>query len=459
MIANRRPHWNFSLDHAINYARHLGKPLLVMEALRCGYAWASDRIHRFVLQGMAANQAAFEAAGVAYYPYVEPEHDAGKGLLEALAEHACVVVTDDFPCFFIPRMLDAVAPRLPVRLDCVDSNGLLPLRATEHAFPTAYAFRRFLQKALPDHLLDAPRAKPLAKPEALQGAKLPAGVLKRWPRASAALLRATPEALAALPIDHGVGPASFAGGHQEADAVCRSFIQRRLPRYGGDRSHPDVDAQSHLSPYLHFGHISAHAVFHAVAKQEDWDITHVKPAKGSREGFWGMGADAESFLDELVTWRELGYNMCVQRPDDYDKFSSLPDWAQATMAEHADDVRPHTYTLKQLEAGETYDKVWNAAQNQLVREGQLHNYMRMLWGKKILEWSRSPQQALKVMVELNNKYAVDGRNPNSYSGIFWVMGRYDRPWPERDVFGKIRCMTSDSTVRKLQLKQYLADYA
>ena len=459
MIANRRPHWNYSLDHAINYARELGKPLLVFEALRCGYRWASDRLHRFVLQGMAANQQTFAAAGIQYFPYVEPEHGAGKGLLEALAAHACVVVTDDFPCFFLPRMVQAAAARLPVRVDSVDSNGLLPLRASAQAYPTAYAFRRFLQKVLPDHLPERPVARPLAKPEGLQGATLPARLLQRWERASAALLKAEPDALAALPIDHTVGPASFDGGHVQADSVSRNFIQHRLPHYGTDRSHPDVDAQSHLSPYLHFGHISAHAVFHSLARHESWDMTHVHPAKGSKEGFWGMRPNAESFLDEIITWREVGYNMCVHRPEDYDQFDSLPSWAQATLAEHAGDPRPHTYNLKQLDAAQTYDKIWNAAQNQLVREGRLHNYMRMLWGKKILEWSRTPQEALKVMEELNNKYAVDGRDPNSYSGIFWTLGRYDRPWPEREVFGKIRCMTSDSTARKLQLKQYLATYA
>ncbi len=171
-----------------------------------------------------------------------------------------------------------------------------------------------------------------------------------------------------------------------------------------------------------------------------------------------MAASAEAFLDQLVTWRELGYNMCVHRPD-YDRYESLPDWARATLELHAPDRRDPTYTLDQFAAAETHDPVWNAAQRQLVRDGALHNYLRMLWGKKILEWTESPREALDVMIELNNRYALDGRDPNSYSGIFWMLGRYDRAWgPERPIFGKIRYMSSDSTIRKLKMKQYLERY-
>ena len=146
--------------------------------------------------------------------------------------------------------------------------------------------------------------------------------------------------------------------------------------------------------------------------------------------------------------------MCQFRAD-YTEYSSLPAWAQETLAQHSGDPRPHLYSLRQFEAAQTQDPVWNASQNQLVRDGRIQNYMRMLWGKMILEWSRTPQEALSIMIEINNKYAVDGRDPNSYSGIFWTLGRYDRPWPERPIFGKIRCMTSASTVKKLQLSEYL----
>jgi len=169
-----------------------------------------------------------------------------------------------------------------------------------------------------------------------------------------------------------------------------------------------------------------------------------------------MSPEAEAFLDELVTWRELGFNL-AHREEDTKTVSSLPDWAQKTLAEHADDPREHIYEGDQFDRAETHDEVWNAAQRQLRTEGRIHNYLRMLWGKKILHWSRSPEEALEIMFELNDRYALDGRDPNSVSGITWCLGRFDRAWgPERPIFGKVRYMTSDSTRRKLRLGEYLA---
>jgi deoxyribodipyrimidine photo-lyase len=171
-----------------------------------------------------------------------------------------------------------------------------------------------------------------------------------------------------------------------------------------------------------------------------------------------MAAGAEAFLDQLVTWRELGHNAAAWLPA-YDRWESLPAWARATLDEHAGDPRPYVYGREQLELAGTHDPLWNTAQRQLVVEGRIPNYLRMLWGKKILEWTRSPREALEVMIELNNRYALDGRDPNSYSGIFWVLGRYDRPWgPERPVFGTVRYMTSENAARKLKLNAYLRRY-
>ena len=163
-----------------------------------------------------------------------------------------------------------------------------------------------------------------------------------------------------------------------------------------------------------------------MAAAEGWTPARLSPrADGRREGWWGMSPAAESFLDQLGTWRELGHNAAAWMPA-YDRWESLPDWARATLEQHAGDPREHLYSVEQFERGETHDPLWNAAQRQLVVEGRVHNYLRMLWGKKILEWSASPRRALQVMIHLNNKYALDGRNPNSYSGVFWVLGRYDR---------------------------------
>ncbi|MEO7731716.1 MAG: deoxyribodipyrimidine photolyase [Kofleriaceae bacterium] len=461
MIAARRTAWSFALDHAIARAVELGRPLSVLEPLRAGYAWASDRMHAFVLQGMADNARAFAAAKVAYLPYVEPAAGQGRGLLAALARNACLVITDEQPGFFLPRMVAAAGAALAVRLEQVDGNGLLPLRAADRAFTTAASFRRHLQKTLPPFLLAQPAARPLAKlPRAVTGAELPAAVRKRWPAAAPALLAAAPAQLAALAIDHSVAPVGYHGGARAAGAVLDDFLERKLARYGEGHNHPDDDAASGLSPYLHFGHISAHEVVARVWRAAGWDPSRLAPKPtGSRAGWWGLPAGPEAFLDELITWRELGYGFCFHRAD-YDRYASLPDWAQRTLAAHAGDPRPEHYTRAQLERAQTADPVWNAAQRQLVAEGRIHNYLRMLWGKKILAWSRSPQIALATLIELNNKYAVDGRDPNSYSGIFWTLGRFDRAWgPIRPIFGSVRYMTSASTLRKLHLRDYLARWA
>ena len=455
MIAARRARWNFALDRAVELARELGRPLVVLEPLRCGHRWASARVHRFVLDGMRDNAAAFGRAGVLYHPYVEPADGDGRGLVDALARDACAVVTDEFPSFFLPRMVAAAAERMSVLCEVVDSNGLLPLRATEREFARAFDMRRFLQRELPAHLRDAPRAEPFRRAELRPLDSLPRTVTRTWPRATAALLE--PGApLDELPLDHEVAPVPFAGGAREGGRVLRRFVEERLGGYAELRNQPDVEGASGLSPYLHFGHVSAHQVLAALAAREGWSAeTLIAGGRGARSGWWGMSAAAESFLDELVTWRELGYVFAHHRPD-HDRYASLPAWARETLAEHASDRRPQLYDRRAFENAETHDELWNAAQNQLRVEGRIHNYLRMLWGKKILHWSPSPEAALEVMVELNNRWAIDGRDPNSYSGIFWVLGRFDRAWgPERDVFGKIRYMSSDNTRRKLRLGRFL----
>lgn len=460
MIANRRPRHNFALQRAVQWAHELGQPLIVLEPLRVGYRWASDRFHRFVIDGMRDHRAHFAKRKCLYMPYVEPREGAGSGLLEALAERASVVVTDEFPCFFLPRMIAAAAKKLEVRLEAVDSNGLLPLRATDKVFARAHDFRRYLHKNLVEHLEHAPLEDPLARRRIPVLDALPHGIGERWAPASDDLLESDgiPED---LPIDHSIAPVDDRpGGFVAGEARLAGFVADSLERYPDDRNHPQRDGTSGLSPYLHFGHVSVHDAWAQLVEREDWNPTRVDPGKtGNREGFWGMGEAAEGFVDELVTWREVGYNFASHRHD-YDRYSSLPDWAQKTLAEHAKDPREHRYTLAQFDRAETHDDLWNAAQNQLRRCGRIHNYLRMLWGKKILHWSESPKKALEIMIELNNRYALDGRNPNSYSGIFWTLGRYDRAWgPERDVFGKIRYMTSDSTRRKFKVGEYVEAFS
>jgi deoxyribodipyrimidine photo-lyase len=460
MTAFRRAHWNFALQQARDWAKRLNKPLVVLEPLRIHYRWASDRMHRFVIEGMQENQQDFSQTVAHYYPYVEPRAGVGSGLLETLAKDACLVVTDDYPCFFYPQMIAAVRRTLPARLELVDSNGLMPLSVWDRTFTVAHSYRRAMQKALPDLLDESPQANPLDA-RSTHGipalSELPRSITQRWPAAQLDDLLAD-GGLAQMEIDHSVLPAPQRGGPQTARARLKHFVRDLLAKYDEDRNHPDRDASSHLSAYLHFGHISAHEVFWSLMHACHWHPGRLSKPNGSIEGFWNVGPAAEAFLDQLCTWREIGFNMCWREPK-YDRYESLPPWALETLDEHARDPRPHLYDMQQLEHSRTADRLWNAAQRELVERGRIHNYLRMLWGKRILEWTPTPEQALETMIELNNKYALDGRDPNSYSGIFWVLGRYDRAWgPERPIFGKIRYMSSDNTQRKVQVKQYLENY-
>ena len=211
----------------------------------------------------------------------------------------------------------------------------------------------------------------------------------------------------------------------------------RFPRYAEARNHPEDPVTSGLSPWLHFGHLSSTEIFERIVGIEDWDPVKLgTDTKGARRGWWGMSEAAEGFLDQLITWRELGYHLCtyVER---FDRFETLPEWARKTLDDHRGDRRDPCYSLEEFEAGETADPLWNAAQEQLRRDGMIHNYLRMLWGKKVLHWAESPEEAYRILIHLNNKYALDGRNPNSYSAISWIFGRFDRAWgPERPIVGK-----------------------
>lgn len=447
MIATRRSTDSFALDHALHRARELGKPLLVFEPLRRGYRWASERFHTFVHQGMVDNRAAFEAAGVSYLSYVEPNEDDDKGLLAALAERAALVVTDAYPTYFLPRMVASAASGIDRRFEVVDSLGIVPLAATPKAFTVAHAFRRWIHKNVRPHLDAFP------DPDPLRG-------YDRGPAAVPDLSRWMPSGGQAVDLAIG-GPGAVAlkGGATAARQQLDAWLHDGLPRYADGRNHPDDDAASGLSPWLHFGHLSAHRLVRAVLDRDGWtpDELADKPS-GKREGWWGASPEVEAFLDECITWREVGHVFAHHVPD-HDTFDSLPDWAQATLRHHQDDART-VYSLDDLEHARTDDAVWNAAQTQLVRTGVMHNYLRMLWGKKVLHWSADPREAYETLVHLNDRYALDGRDPNSYSGIGWVFGRYDRAWgPEREVFGKVRYMTSANTRRKHDVRSYLERWA
>lgn len=423
----RRLRQNLAFSHAQRRANELGKPLVVYEGLRHDYPYASDRFHRFVLEGAADNAADAARRGLAYAFYLQRPGDP-RGALHRLAARAAVVVTDWLPTFLHPAQTQALARRCPVRVEVVDAAGVAPLSVSPKLEVAARTLRPKLHKVLPALLrrIPEPEAK-LAPPRRLDWGFEPLAE------------GADPGALCAgLPLDHAVGPVpGERGGTQAALARLRAFVRERLPGYAEGRNQPAGDRASRLSAHLHFGHLGALEV--ALAAQ----------------GAEAPAADQEAFLEELIVRRELALNLCARAPD-HASLAPLPAWARATLQAHEADPRPALPSDEELEQARSPDPLWNAAQRQLVGEGRIHGYLRMLWGKSLLTWSRDAAEAFRRMRHLNDKYALDGRDANSICGFLWCLGVHDRPFPERAIFGTVRSMTSRSTASKFDLGPYLA---
>ena len=287
MTAFRRTRHNFALQYACELAAQFDKPLVILEALRVGYPWASDRFHRFIIQGMRDNATHCADTAALYYPYVEAKRGNGKGFLFELAEQACVVVTDDYPCFFHPRMIRAIASRIPSRLELVDGNCLMPLAYADRTFTVAHSYRRWMQKELPRHLQEMPEEDPLRSADLprADGSVLQKSVRQRWPAADLAQL--LDDGLSQLPIDHDVGPTATEGGSVAAGRALERFMADRLDGYDDARNEPDQAGSSELSPYLHFGHIATHEVFLRVMQVEDWNPGKLSKPNGKDQRLLG----------------------------------------------------------------------------------------------------------------------------------------------------------------------------
>lgn len=472
MQAYRRLDRNHALDSAVAAARAWAKPLVVYEGVRLDYPWASARHHAFLLDGMAANAKAAKKLGLNYWPFVETPDRPARGLLRNLAANACLVVTDDYPAFVVPGQTAALARTIDVPLVAVDGNSLVPLAHLGPAVSAAAHLRPRIHKAFADAWANR-AAKVPDLPRALRVPIDPP--FDPWDTSTK-----VDAFIAGLPIDRAVKRVPrVPGGGAAGRKVLKTFLADKLLLYGDGRNAPDdpgETAASRLSPYLRHGHLSIQEVAEGVLDSAgDWDPSMLSPGRrGKREGYFHPDPNVNAFLDEAVTWRDVGYHWQYRRnaesggrgaewktvdgvrvPAYFDLDSTLPKWALASLNKHATDPREHVYTLPEWEAADTHDDLWNAAQTELAETGRIHNYLRMLWGKKVLEWSRTPAEAYLILEHLNNKYAIDGRDPNSYSGILWTFGLFDRPWPpDRKVSGVVRYMSSGNTAKKFKLDGY-----
>ncbi|HRQ77268.1 MAG TPA: deoxyribodipyrimidine photo-lyase [Gemmatimonadaceae bacterium] len=420
---------NWALRYAVLQADALGKPLLIHQGLDPTYEHANDRIHTVILENAKSLQRRAELMGLRYQFVLRRRRDDDRRVVDRLAARAALVVTDLFPTAGIAERTSRFAARCPVRVVEVESHCIVPYGNFTKEEYAARTIRPKIAKVL-DSALEpvedrGPRARfPDTLWNSLEVDRLDLSALD------------VPAAVLSCEIDHAVPAVPFASGLDGARARLAAFCADGLADYAERRNEPsDTAGSSRLSPYLHFGQISAAEVLRTVR------------AAGHR-------ASAEKFADELVTWRELAFNFCVRNPN-HGKLKGLPDWVHRSMEKHKDDPREAIYSLAQLEQAETHDELWNAAQRELLRTGHMHNVTRMLWGKSVLLWTARYKHALEHLILLNNKYGLDGRDPSSYGGIQWCFGKFDRPWFDKPVFGVIRPMSLSRARTKFDAEAYI----
>lgn len=423
----KRTTYNHALIYSIRQANELQLPLVVYEGLKYYYPWANDRLHTFILEGVEEKRRTFENLGIRYIFYLQKDKNDPKQTVAKLAKDAALIVTDDFPCFIIPGHNQTIAEKARVPVFTVDSNGIIPMSKFDKEEYAAFTIRPKINRILPDYLKPFKEEKIILKSLELKvdcpETKVNSGNIATL--------------VSECDIDHSVKPSEiYHGGTASGRERLKKFVEEILPEYETARNKPDKDGSSRLSSYLHFGFLSPLEIALA-AKESD-----------------APNESKEAYLEELIVRRELSYNFTRHNPK-YDSLESLPAWVQKTMREHNDDQRRVIYSQEELEAGETHDELWNAAQREMVATGEMHNYVRMLWGKNVIAWTKSYEEAFAILEHLNNKYCLDGRNPNSYAGILWCFGKHDRPWMERPIFGTIRYMTSGSTGKKFDSKKYI----
>lgn len=421
MQQSQRAAFNPALEYAIAQANALGLPTLVCFGLTA-FPEANARHYAFMLHGLAEVAAALRDRGVGFVIRKQPP----SALAASLAQDAALVVCDRGYLKIQRTWRHRLATGLDRRLVQVEGDVVVPVEtASDHHEYAARTLRPKLARLWDAQLQALPA----------EAVRCPADTLQIT---SDVDLGRVDDAVAGLRIDQEVGAVvRFRPGETEARRRLRAFVAAGLDRYADDRSRPETGVASHLSPYLHFGQISP-----------------VEVALAVREA---GGPGVAKYLDEVVVRRELAANH-VFYATDYDDYGVIPGWARRTLADHASNDRPHLYTRAQFEAAETHDPYWNAAMREMRATGYMHNVLRMYWGKKVLQWSRTPEEAFETLLALNNRWFLDGRDPNSFANVGWIFGLHDRPWPAQPVFGTVRSM-GPNTLKKFDADAYVRDVA
>jgi deoxyribodipyrimidine photo-lyase len=421
MQCSQRAEQNHALEYAVQRANDLGQRLLVVFGLTDDYPEANLRHYAFMLEGLKDIQEALAKRGI---KMVVRKGSPGEVAIDT-GRDASLIVTDRGYMRPQKRWREKVAREAGRLVTQVESDVVVPVELVsskqEHA---ARTLRPKIGEYLEDFLVELTPTKIEKQSTSMQQAGLDLSDIDK--------------VLDGIDLDRSVGTLShlYKGGTSEAKKFFRRFSKRHFDGYVEHRNQPQTDDVSHMSKYLHFGHISP-----------IWLALEARRSKTSKDNIG-------SFVEELVVRRELSMNFVFYN-NDYDSFLNLPSWAKETLREHKNDEREYVYTRKQLENAETHDEYWNAAMREMVHTGYMHNYMRMYWGKKILEWSNTPEHAYRTTLYLNNKYFLDGRDPNSFANVAWVFGQHDRGWTEREIFGKVRYMSAVGLERKTKPEQYV----
>lgn len=421
MQASQRAEWNHALEYAIDQANARAKPLLVFFGITDRFPEANARHYAFMLEGLREVKRSLEERGIRFVAWHKPPLEGA----EELSRRACLVVVDRGYLRIERQWRSHVARRIDCPLIQVETNVIVPIEeVTLKEEFSARTIRPKIHRQLRTYLV--PLRKRRIKKDSLAL------------RVDSFDIEDTGKALSELRVERSVNPVkTFCGGTSEAVWLLREFIEKKISSYPELRNDPNADGVSQMSPYLHFGQISPLYAALEVGKSKS------------------RGADA--YLEELIVRRELSMNY-VYYNKLYDKFDGLPRWAKATLKEHLKDKRETIYTPAQLETARSDDPYWNAAQNEMVTMGKMHGYMRMYWGKRILTWTETPEEAFRIALFLNNKYELDGRDPNGFTGVAWCFGKHDRAWPTHPVFGKVRMMAASGLRRKFDADAYARKY-
>ena len=433
MQSTQRFEDNWALRYATLEADRVGKPLLIHHGIDPTYPHASARFHTFMMQGARELASRARSLGLTYRFALRYRRDDDRRVVDRLARRAALVVTDLFPTAGVAARSQRLADRVNCRVVAVESVGVVPAASFYREEYAARTIRPKLARVI-ESSLDPVDDRP---PKRALPASLVAALEVDWLDVERCEIAAE---VSRCEIDHGVGPVPARGGLRAARARLASFVGDGLHGYADRRRNPSDDGgSSRLSPYLHHGMISP-----------------LEVVRGVRAG--ASEPASEAFLNEMLTWRELSLNFCLRNPR-YASLAALPDWVQRSMKAHAEDAREVTYTLDTLERGVTHDPIWNAGQRELIETGQMHNVVRMLWGKAVITWTHTYEEALTWLLHLNNKYALDGCDPNSFAGIQWCFGKFDRPFASRPVWGTIRPMSLERAHAKYQMTDYLARWS